>query len=411
MKFKQSFNRYHVLLVVVLCYLLPLLGIVAYGTLVTENQEYWEVFSIGFTLTAFGSLAIFLAMASWETGLGKHAAVESSGKLYDSAPEGEDYDFLKRSLEEAQQSQVRLLSEIDHLTDEVRSVKAEKEKLLSDWKQEGASLEQYKESLHQELEQQQNLIRDLYETIADQKAQLETKLHQQSQLEAKVGGLTHEIKTILQFAETHAGSILSNEEKIVQPPSPLSPQPATLPEVRQEEPLHLHVETKIQSNQEASQLLKRCLEIAQRITGSQRFGSQIYSFLESPADSFALDLRRLCDRLRSETGGIILLYSPRDNHVLFANNEIKALTGWSPEKFSQQFSDILVENSAWNQAIGMLSMRSEAHAQLQLKARSGETIDLSAALGMIPTGIFRNHAVAILYAGSPASALQNQFKY
>lgn len=414
MKSRVAFNKYNVLLVILLCYLLPVLGIVVYGSLIVEDQGLWEVLSLGFFLASFGALAIFWSMASWEKNLSKVSAfpsiIETPLNLKEGEPVSyEDYDLVKRSLEEAQQAQVRLLSEIDHLTEDMRSAKSEKEKMLSEWKQEGSSLEQYKQSLHQELEKQQNLIRELTETVADQKAQLEKKQQQQVQLEAKVGDLTYEIKTILQFAESHAGSLLNHNAPAApaQPPPPLQPPQ----EVRVEEFLPLHIETKIQSGQEASQLLKRCLDIAQRITGSQRFGSQIYSFLESPADSFTLDLRRLCDKLRSETGGIVLLYSPRENHLLFANNEVKALTGWSPEKFSQQFVEILVDATVWSRAVGSLSMRSESHAQLQLKAKSGEVIELNATLGMILTGIFRNHALAILYAGSPASTLQNQFKY
>ena len=52
-----------------------------------------------------------------------------------------------------------------------------------------------------------------------------------------------------------------------------------------------------------------------------------------------------------------------------------------------------------------LAMRSEAQIQLGIKAKAGNDIIVQSHLGMIPTGIFRQHAIAVLY-NSPAHALQ-----
>lgn len=416
MKFRFPLNRYNILLAIIFCYLIPLLAVTAYGAFFQDAKGLWDSIAIGFFLSSFGALILFYLMAAWENGC--RSAVQADRSVpYPAPPSGEDrsiedQDILKRSLAEAQQTQVSLLAEIDHLSEEIRALTTDKEKMAAEMRNEESSLEQYKKLLHQELEQQQYHIRELQGTIADQKTLLEKKQQQMTQLESRVADLTNEIKTLLQFAEKHAASLLSTEEKA---PAPLSAHPPQMQQVhheaRGEEQVYSPLETKIQSGQEASQLLKRCLETAQRITGSQRFGSQIYSFLESPADSFALDLRRLCDRLRTESGGIILLYSPRENHVLFASNEVKALTGWSPEKFTQHFDEVVVDDAHWKQGVNSLAMRSEAHFQMQIKVRSGQVIDVNVALGMIPTGIFRNHTVAILYACSSASPLQNQLKY
>jgi len=211
-------------------------------------------------------------------------------------------------------------------------------------------------------------------------------------LETKVGDLTHEIKTLLHFAETRSASLLTDHQA-----SPtLQESPPSVKVEASFEP-SLSIENSTQTTQEASQQLKNCLDMAQKIKGSQRFGSQIYSFLDSPADSFSLDLRRLCDRLRSETQSMILLYSPKDNQLLFASNKIKILTGWSPEKFAQIFFEILKDESEWKQGIDTLAMHNEAQIQLQLKTKSNQILIANAMLGLIPTGIFRNHIIAVLY--------------
>ncbi len=119
--------------------------------------------------------------------------------------------------------------------------------------------------------------------------------------------------------------------------------------------------------------------------------------LDSPADSFALDLRRLCDSLRSENSCTILLYSPKENQLLFANNQIKTVTGWSPDKFVQNFSDIMQDEAPWRQGIASLTMRSEAKVDLTFKMKSGQDISVHGLLGLIPTGIFRQHIIAVLY--------------
>ena len=142
--------------------------------------------------------------------------------------------------------------------------------------------------------------------------------------------------------------------------------------------------------------LKRCIDMAQKIMASQKFGSQLYSFLESPTDHYSLDMRRLCDRFRSETKGVILLYSPTEHHLLFASNQIKDLTGWSQEKFTQNFKEILVNENAWKKNINELLTANEIQIELALKSRSSLPVTLKAHLGMIPSGIFRNYIIAVI---------------
>ena len=410
MKQENLFSRYNLLWLFILCYLLPMLGLSVYGALFPRLGGNWNIFCLGFILTTSGSLILFWAVTRWESilhlnmnSIAEHQEESHSSDLADYNKQiinPEEHDFIKRSLAEAQQVQIRLLSEIDILTEENRKISLAKSETLNQTEKLQVELEHTKKSARRELELQQNHIRELQEKIADLKGMHEKKQQQMIQLETKVGGLTNEIKTLLQFAEAHTTSLVSNEpvetHQLENPSQAEKNESVIVPQY--------YVETPIQSAQEASQQLKNCLDIAQKIKGSQRFGSQIYSFLDSPADSFSLDLRRLCDRLRGEAQSAILLYSPKDSQMLFASNLIKTLSGWSPDKFAQNFFDILDDEAEWKHGVNSLVMRSESQIQLQLKSRSGGIIVINAALGTIPTGIFRNHIIAVLYTSSDVEA-------
>lgn len=404
MKQENMFSRYHLLWLLILCYLMPLLGLSVYGAMVPREAGDWNILCIGFLLTTFGTLILYFALARWESllKLNLNSQITNENVYEDIHHETqskqfidlEEYELLKRSLAEAQQVQIRLLSEIEMLTEEVQKKELEKNEIHQRTQKILNELDLTKRSTRQELELQQNHIRELHEAIADLKALHEKKQQEVVQLENKVGSLTGEIKTLLQFAESRSKPLIPNEAANIT----LAEEPTFTEKNEIPDELYAYQESPIQTIQEASFHLKKCLNIAQKIKGSQRFGSQIYSFLDSPADNFSIDLRRLCDRLRGETQSVVLLYSPQDSHLLFASNQIKLLSGWSPEKFAQSFFDLLIDATEWQQGIESLVTRSEAQIKMHLKTRSGQTTVIDASLGMIPTGIFRNHVIAILYS-------------
>jgi len=411
MKTKKLFSRHNLLWLIIVCYLLPVTALLTYNVMAETGSQDWMALSTGLFLTAVGSLLLFYAMTYWEASFSKRlvpAAHSNEESLMDSvqpiasAIDPEEYKYTKLSLEEAQQMQVRLLNEIDNLTAELQNAKSDAAHAKKMAETTVSDTQEVIQSSAKQQEHQQLQIRTLHETIAEQKTLLEKKHHQMSLLESKVGDLTYEIKTLLQFAEAHSGSLFSAETAEPTPKAEeVQPEIVETPQIA---PTPVAVSPSLSYNIfEGSQQLKRCLDIAQKITGSHRFGSQLYTFSEAPAESFSLDLRRLCDRLRSDTpsaNSTILLYSPKENQLLFASNQIRDLTGWSPEKFIQTFGEILQDESQWKQGISSLSMRSEAQIHLPIKTRSGHSTTFQAHLGTIPTGIFRNHVIAILSTNS-----------
>lgn len=385
MNAKKTISRLYLLGLILSCYFLPLSFIVSYHVFMGSRSQDWTLLSLGLFLSTTGSLILFLSMALRESSFrrSKEFSENDAPPLKDESQsiDPDEFKFAKLSLAEAQSCQIRLLAEIDTLTADLNQAKAAI-----------TSHEKSHRAFVSELEEQQLCIRNLHETIAEQKAVLDKKQQHTSCLESKVGDLTYEIKTLLALAEAHNSSLFNTESKEL-------PSEGALPHPKETPLLLPHAPPQKPLDENVSEQLKKCINIAQKITGSQRFGSQLYSFLESPAESFSIDLRRLCDRLRMDitsTNCTVLLYSPKTGQLLFAGSQIRDFTGWSPEKFTQTFNEILQDEAAWNSGIHSLSMRSEANIQLGLKTRSGQTASFDTCLGMIPTGIFRNHIIALL---------------
>lgn len=352
-------------------------------------------------LSTAGALILFCLMASWEAAWIRHCSKQSpepllavSEAIKTPLPESTDNlkDVLERNeleqdLKNSRAAHTMLAEELENLREELCREKMEKERLQQNARAILSELDSYKKSAIEQLEAHKTYIDDLQTSLVEQRSVIEKKQQQIGQLETKVGDLTYEIKTLLQLAEKHSDSF-DNESHLPD----LNSQPDA------SEYFEVQTDKQVLCADEAALQLKRCLDIAQKITGSHRFNAQVSPFLDSPADNFTLDLRRLCESLRNENNSAILLYSPKENEPLFANNQIKALTGWNPEKFLQNFNDILQEGkNEWKQAVFSLAMKSDATVKLGLKTKTGNQVIVQGHLGLIPTGIFRNHVIAVLY--------------
>lgn len=379
MRLGFSFSRYSMLWKVIACYLLPMAALIFF-------EDSWNFVRLWLFLSLCGTLALFLMMV-------RYAVVSRSGNH--TAPPLPS--FVPPSSNEETIENQRLKAKVEELDQELQQ-------RFLDIQQKNLNTEQFAAELNEQrtinaeqlsqLERQQKQIRDLQGIIAEHRAMIEKRQQQIVQLETKVGDLTYEIKTLLKLAEAHSSTLESKplEDTTFPPPQPFQPSLSVSEETPQ-----ISSNKQIQSSEEASIQLKRCLDTAQKMTGSYRFNSHGNYLSELPMDGFALDLRRLCDSFRSETNCTILLYSPKENEVLFASNQIKAATGWSPDKFMQNFFNILQDPSAWTQGVASLAAKSETEVKVSLKARTGPDLTLSARMGLIPTGVFKQHLVAILF--------------
>lgn len=382
----------------ILCYLLPLIILNILYSRAESEQDLWNITSLGLLLAFAGTLFIFWMMIQREALF--NAAKQQSPKP-DIVPavhpsekpspiETIEYQNICSALEEAQVMNHQLRSEIEDLTKQLQEDNVRQEK----FDQQNLEFEEFRRASLDQLEHQQRDIHELHDVNAEQKNVIEKRQQQINHLETKVSDLTYEIKTLLKLAETNISNLGLDSS-------------SNMTSFRKEgegggfaavdEPVFVPGNRQINTPEEASLQLKRCLDIAQKITGSYRFNSHTSHFAEGTTDSFTIDLRRLSDRLRIENSCTILLYSPKENQVLFVNNQIKIALGWNPEIFIQNFNEILQNSNAWRQGISSLSTRSEAQIQLPFKTKSGTESLLHVHLAMIPTGIFRQYIMVILY--------------
>lgn len=395
-------SRHTILWVVILCYFLPFMGLSAYAAMAIPTPKNWNLLSAGLLVAAMGTLILFWLMSRWEA-LWQSKKFQKQDPInplpIPSTSEPETLSLIDiekkitfdRVLKESQEANTKLMSDIETLLNELQRLELEKEHNQKQTQNILADFDSYKQSALQQMEQHKAFINELQGSLAEQKNIVEKKQQQIGHLETKVSDLTYEIKTLLQIAERHSESLPKDTEIFPYPPNFQTNS-------YDKDSFEAQSDKQVLSSEEASQQLKRCLDIAQKITGSNRFNSQLCSFLDSPADSFTLDLRRLCDSLRNENNSTILLYSPKENQPLFANNQIKVLTGWSPEKFIQNFEEILESGiNEWKHGISSLATKNETTLKLSLKTKFGQDVIVHGHLGLIPTGIFRHHAIAILY--------------
>lgn len=408
MKQIQSQSRHNILWTVILCYLFPFIGLSSIGAFMGRAPKNWFLLCIALLLSSIGSLIIYWILAKWESSFRTSENVfvnkaeilpnpvpspiiseESSAQQISAVPSSEII-AAEKALQELKEVNIQLQSDIGSFVSELQHLEKEKEQSQQCLNKVLADLENYKQTCLQQQEQYKIYINELQDQLAEQKQQAEKKQYQISHLETKVGDLTYEIKTLLKIAERH----LESDDTVFGEQNMFSDNSSS----SLEESSEFGAEKPISSSESASIQLKRCLDIAQKITGSNRFNTQISSFLDSPADSFTLDLRRLCDTLRSENNSTIVLYSPKENQPLFVNNRIRETTGWSPEKFIQNFGDIIQDSMhEWRQGLSSLALKPETAIQLSLKTKSGPNVTVKAHLAFIPTGIFRHYAIAVLY--------------
>ncbi len=149
---------------------------------------------------------------------------------------------------------------------------------------------------------------------------------------------------------------------------------------------------------EGSQLLKKCIDYAEKLNGSHYYGNESARYRELSPSYFAIDQRRLFDSLRTESKALIIVYSLKDGKVIFASGESKNILGWSADKVVIGFSSILTEGmKEWKKALQELTHSSESETRLLAKTADGQEIVLHCQLGIIKNGVFRNYVIGILF--------------
>lgn len=365
-------------LIIFLIYLLPIFGWVTYCYLYLPLAFSWIVAILGMAILFTGSALLLTLVRSLKDEMPELAPELATIKaptapLIKPEPQADESLKYKKEIAELQSALQNKNQEILSRGEQIQSIGSENSLL--------------KEKLAV-LQEQQAVREDAAHRKLDE-IQLESHQRQQiiQQLENQILDLRYEIKTLLQLTEvdySHFG---------LESPKPLEQIPEELP-VEHDQKEEAPLAERVTNIEDARRLLKRCIDIAQKMTGGYR-STSMNSLSATP---YAFDLRRLADALRLESGALIVLYSPKDERILYASREAKALLDVSPEKLSVNFDQILQESSVlWKGAMAQLLTKSESCLALTLNSKNGTQISLQALLGPIPTGIFRSLVLGIIY--------------
>lgn len=443
MKFKIS-NRQFLSAAIIVFYLIPLLFFSIYSIKLMSHNKSWTLLSLGLLLVVFGTISLIFLISYWEQSLRdkkphhslllsqhplssnkKEAKVTLLNPLltFDSIVQPEpvenigtkenskELNLLQTALQASQKQQEELAKAIEVKGQELHKQEEENRQLQNKAKQVAQDFADYKLFSEEQLKQKQLQLTALQQIVEDQRTEMEKRQEQIHQLDTKVHDLSYEIKTLLylneeETAPAKSSPILIKEEKVFASIPALQTEHQEItatdiiqPSISQES--HAQESFSIRTSAEAVQLLKKSIQIAQKLTGANYYGNESSRYREFSSSYFAIDQRRLFDSLRSEKGALLIVYSQKEHKLLFVNGQSKTLLGWSTEKFLADFALIMQEGiQDWKKALQALSSSSESQTRLLAKTKQGQETLLNCHLGTIPSGLFRNYVIGVLYPTS-----------
>lgn len=432
-------NRQFLSAAIIIFYLIPLLFFSAFNIKFLPQQQSWPLFSLGLLFAALGTFILTLLLFYWEesvrekeetssfctSSLPPNAALTNKEEKVTSLDPGMSYsipvqehqspsqfeentkeiNLLETALKNTQNENEELIRALEHKSHEFEKQEEEINLLQLKALQIAQDFADYKLFSEEQLKQKQLQLTTLQQMMEDQRTEMEKRQEQIYQLDTKVHDLSYEIKTLLYLnqEETAAPKLPQYAKESDPTPTPDKLFPSENgeqagPPLKPSQHDISRNDTPIRSPLEASALLKKCINMAQKLTGANYYSSESSRFREFTSSYYAIDQRRLFENLRGETGALIIVYSQKEDKLLFVNNESKTLLGWSPEKFVADFPSIIHQGiNDWKKALSSLVSASDSQARLLSKTKQGQEIVLNCHLGLIPTGLFRNYVIGVLY--------------
>ncbi len=412
--------------------MLPLFFFASYSITLMHPSKSWFVLTLGLMMVGACAIVVILLITYWEEAIRRklHGDVHQTElklflpketkvtsldtSLIQEANKSEilhELDstqlfYLQNSLKESQYQHSSLIEEIQLKNEKLQRVDEEKKLLMDQCEQVAHDFADYKIFSEEQLKQKSIQIHSLQQNIEDKNVEIEKHKEQISQLDIKIQDLSYEIKTLLYLHESESKIVpqveknnkvhsISNAEFSAED---YSHQVGTQVLENKIDILQLS-DTSPNMVEEASSLLKRCIEVTQKLAGSNYYGNESSRYWELSTPHYAIDQRRLFDSLKSEENGLIVfVYYPRENKALFVNNQVKDVLGWSPDKFITDFSNIIHEGASdWKKGLNSLVSEPESQIRLLVKAKDRQEIMMHCHLGALPSGLFRNYVIGVLY--------------
>jgi len=430
----NSQHRQYISVAIILFYLAPLFILTTYSLGIMSREKSWSILSLGMSFLMLAALTLIVLIRNWEASIRAYfqqrdystmptvnhvmsKQVDPKVTNFESLLENKIPEELPLNIETSpyrqDDGQLNLLindaKKLQEESAELRNILASKDQLIEQLTQETAQLQtkelqisqdfsDYKLFADEQLRQKNLQIGTLQQSIDDQRNEMEKRLEQIHHLDTKVHDLSFEIKTLLYLNDSDFSgtNTASGQEK--------SAENQTVLKFGSEQSQFGKNETQTLFNQqitnhlEAQDLLKHCMEIAEKLSGPYSIGHEVNRYRDLQSSRYAIDQRRLFDSLREETSSLILVYSLKENKIIFVNGQSKTLLGWTPEKFVIDFSQIIQSSlNDWKTSIQELANQTQAQARLLVKTKSGVEILVNCLLGSVTTGLFRQHAIGVLY--------------
>ncbi len=245
--------------------------------------------------------------------------------------------------------------------------------------------------LQDKLDKKETILSEYRSTLKEQRKIIEKKQEENNILQIRVNDLRYELDTLLKLKSD------SGEEKdfyLKEPEKVLAPK--NEPRDKEQERSGLADSLQVK--------LDRYVKMAVRLNGAHHFTNQNARYSELSLGSLILDQRRLFDRLQNENADTVLVYSREERNLVFINQQVRYLLGWSPERFIKDFTFLIQKGAIqWEEALEDVKLDDQKSIRLLMKTRSGRDILTHCYLKEIPSGVFQGYVLGILSAATAHS--------
>jgi hypothetical protein len=383
--------------------LFPAVILLLYARSHLPEEEFSTLFLIGSMSITLGAIGSWYVLGRWwqevEGKVLQEIKDEESGETYASIVESRDQlaqqlaaaqlgyehqiDLLQSSAAKSKQEVLELNIEMDQKLEEIRHAYLEFEDLRKEYARLDEEFRLYQTEELKKEQHQEVVIKDYQKTIQEQRTILKKKQSYIEQLEEKVKELRYEIRSLLQIGESTSSSLSSMEIS--------DPKEMTAYYLGKGNQNYFDIESQ----------LDHYVEVAESFTGAEHLGYLTGTgprFLDG-TQSYTIDLRRLFDCYREETGIVLIVLSLIEKKILFTNPYVKSVLGWGSERFSQEFPQLLsVEgNKLWDEALKTVIEKGGVKTAFNLSHKDGRELSMTCGIKKIGKGPFQNQAVGVLF--------------
>lgn len=358
-------NRLNFYLVLTLLFFSPFFWVIKW--LKEDVWFFWGL--VVWTSIAYG---LFLALLNFYEK--QFMKIELEPTSVSKSSEDIDSDWVNKTtaeLEELLKKEHRLESQVDQLKQDLSQ--KEKEFIQSNL------------DLQSQLDKKETILSEYRSTLQEQRKVIEKKQDDIHLLQNRVDDQKKELESLLKLKTKQTDQIISYsdiESQLEEINSPSFDEPTNLLDSIQDK-------------------LERYVKMAAKLNSSHHLMNKKQMQLQLPLGSLMVDQRRLFDRLQNEESEIILVYSREDKKLLFINEQVKEVLGWTPERFIKDFSYLIQKDYLlWRRALEEIKTVDQKNFRLMMKAKSGKEVLTHCYLKEVPDGVFKGYVLGML--SSPA---------